>query len=92
MSKLCVNCVHYFNLNGACLLTRKMSTDYVTGKMESRYNYAKNERLLHGSCGEKGDLYKAESNALVKFTNKHPYTPGFFIFGCMVGIGYILAQ
>lgn len=82
MSKFCVNCVHYFHMNGTCLLTGKLSVDYVTGKMKSRYNYATNERGIHGTCGDKGDLYKAENNMLVRFMNKNPY-----FLGGMMGIG-----
>lgn len=93
MSRLCVNCVHYLNMNGACLLTGKLSTDYVTGKMKSRYNDAKYERGMYGSCGEKGDFFKAETNILVKFANKYPpYIPAVVIFGCLIGVGYTIAH
>ena len=85
MSKFCVNCRHYFNLSGACLLTKKISIDPVTSKINSHYMYAFSERGINGTCGEKGDLYQAENSKIIQFLNKNPYSPVYFGIGCMIG-------
>ena len=88
MSKLCMNCKHYFNLNSVCLLAKTEFISPVNGRLTTDYLPAIIERKnKFPGCGENGDLYKVETNKFNRFINNHPllYLTGLCSIGFMIG-------
>ena len=87
MSKFCVNCKHYIHVvNDYCVLSQQQSINIVSGRINTKYRFAKDERdSRYGACGKNGDLYQHDPSSFSRFLNRHPISSIFVAVGCTIG-------